>query len=188
MPVLNVDDYVFGWANIWYDTTVVLSTDFNAAIPSRLGKAVATDKPSAIIYSGDGGLGAWSNVAEVEGIGGIKGFRCTSNQAGCGTERLGDPKWQAPPGAHLVFKFYCTEPQTLILAANDHWLGDIEVTASDNWQETVINANRLTNRFDRRPLKDWAGVSTIQFTPKQGSDVTKIIFAEFRWAEANRPK
>lgn len=188
MPVLNTDDYVFGWANIWYDTTVVLSTDFNAAIPSKLGKAVATDKPSAVIYSGDGGLGAWSNVAEVEGIGGIKGFRCTSNQAGCGTEKLGDPKWQAPPGSQLGFKFYCTEPQALTLAANDHWLRDIDVTASDNWQQTVIHANRLTNRFDRRPLKDWAGVGKIQFTPKQGSDITKIIFAEFRWAEANSPK
>lgn len=46
MPVLNVDDYVFGYANINYDTTVVLSTDVNAAIPARLGKAKATDKPA----------------------------------------------------------------------------------------------------------------------------------------------
>jgi len=46
MPVLNVDDYVFGYANINYDTTVVLSTDFNAAIPSKLGSAKATGKPS----------------------------------------------------------------------------------------------------------------------------------------------
>ena len=28
MPVMNVDDYVFGYANITYDTTVVLSTAF----------------------------------------------------------------------------------------------------------------------------------------------------------------
>jgi len=44
MPVQNVDDYVFGFANINYDTTVVVSTDFNAAIPSKLGNAKATDK------------------------------------------------------------------------------------------------------------------------------------------------
>lgn len=47
MPVLNVADYVFGYANINYETTVVLSSDFNAAIPAKLGKAKATDKPSA---------------------------------------------------------------------------------------------------------------------------------------------
>jgi len=46
LPVLNVDDYVFAYANVIYDTTVVLSTDFNAAIPSKLGNAKATDKTS----------------------------------------------------------------------------------------------------------------------------------------------
>ena len=34
MPVLNVDDYVFGYANVTYDTTLVLSTAFCAAIPA----------------------------------------------------------------------------------------------------------------------------------------------------------
>jgi len=82
MPVKNVEDYVFGFANINYDTTVVVSTDFNAAIPSKLGNAKATDKTSDVVYSGDGGIGAWNTVAEVEGVGGIKGFRCTDNKAG----------------------------------------------------------------------------------------------------------
>jgi hypothetical protein len=51
-----VDDYVFGYANVFYDTTVVVSTDFNAAIPTKLGKAKATDKPSdAINPSGPAG-------------------------------------------------------------------------------------------------------------------------------------
>ena len=35
----NVDDYVFGFTNIRYDNTVVLSTGFNAAIPSKIGPA-----------------------------------------------------------------------------------------------------------------------------------------------------
>jgi hypothetical protein len=44
LPVLNVDDYVFGYANVFYDTTLVLSTEFNAAIPAKLGPhAKATD-------------------------------------------------------------------------------------------------------------------------------------------------
>ncbi len=61
MPVLNVNDYVLGYANLSYDTTVARSTDFNAAIPSKLGNAKATDTASAF-YTGDGGIGAWSNV------------------------------------------------------------------------------------------------------------------------------
>ncbi len=52
MPVMDIDDYVFGYANIFYDTTVVVSTDFNAAIPSKIGKAVATDRRSEVISTG----------------------------------------------------------------------------------------------------------------------------------------
>jgi hypothetical protein len=66
LPFLNVDDYVFAYANVIYDTTVVVSTDFMAAIPSKLGQAKATDKASDTLYSGDGGIGIWSNVAEAE--------------------------------------------------------------------------------------------------------------------------
>ena len=52
LPVLHVEDYVFAYANVIYDTTVVLSTDFNAAIPSKLGNAKATDKTSEVLYGG----------------------------------------------------------------------------------------------------------------------------------------
>ena len=151
MPVKNVEDYVFGFANINYDTTVVVSTDFNAAIPSKLGDAKATDKTSDVVYSGDGGIGAWNNVAEVEGVGGIKGFRCTDNKAGTGTELMSNPKWKAPLNAQIGFKFYCTEPQTLIFSADDYD-AEIEIAASDSWQETVIPANKFINRFNRKPL------------------------------------
>ena len=45
MPVLNVDDYVFGYANITYNTTIVRSTDFNAAIPATLAATLVLPTP-----------------------------------------------------------------------------------------------------------------------------------------------
>lgn len=183
MPVLNVDDYVFGYANVTYDTTLVLSTAFCAAIPAKLGAAKATDARSSVIYTGADGMGVWTDVAEVEGPQGIKGFRCTSNRAGTGTEQLSDPKWKARAGARLGFKFYCTQPQTLILTANSYDSGEIEITASDDWQEMVIPAAKLVNRFSKQPMTDWTKVGKIQFTSKAGSDITKVIFAEFKWVE-----
>ena len=181
LPVLNVDDYVFAYANVIYDTTVVVSTDFKAAIPAKLGKAKATDKASDVIYSGDGGIGIWSNVAEVEGVGGIKGFRCINNREGLGTDRMSDPKWQAPKNGELSFKFYCTEPQTLIFTAGDY-SGEIQITASDTWQEMVIPKENLFNRHNpKATLQNWEKVSTISFKPKAGADITKIIFAQFKW-------
>ena len=179
MPVLNVDDYVFGYANITYDTTIVRSTDFNAAIPSKLGKAVATDKPSSDL-SGSG-YSAWSHIAELEGPKGIQGFRPTNNGRGSGTEQLHDPKWQAPAGSRLSFKFYCTEPQTVVLTAADHNTVELEITASDDWQEMTIAPERLINRHNQKPLSNWSSVGKIHFLPKQGSDLTKVIFADFKW-------
>ena len=181
MPVLHVDDYVFGFANITYDTTVVLSTDFNAAIPSKLGKAKATDTMSDLIYSGDGGLGAWANVAEVEGPKGIRGFRSTDSHAGSGTEQINDPKWKAPPGGQLSFKFYCTQPVTLILAVNSYNERELEITASDSWQDMVVTADTLVNRFSKMPLESWEKAESLSFKPKPGSDITKVVFAQFKW-------
>lgn len=179
MPVLNVDDYVFGYANITYDTTIVRSTDFNAAIPAKLGKAVATDKPSSDL-SGSG-YSAWSHIAELEGPKGIQGFRPTNNGRGSGTEQLHDPKWQAPAGSRLSFKFYCTEPQTVIFTAAEHNSVELEITASDDWQEMIIAPERLINRFNQKPMSNWSSVGKIHFLPKPSSDLTKVIFADFKW-------
>lgn len=181
LPVMNADDYVFGFANITYDNTIVLSTDFNAAIPAKLGNATATDKPSDVIASSS--YGEWTNVAEVEGPKGIKGFRCTNNQRGSGTEQLYDPKWRAPANAALAFKFYCTEPQPVILSGGDHnqYAVTLEIGASDEWQEMVVPAEHLISKFDQKPMKGWAAVGNIQFQPQAGADLTKVLFADFRW-------
>ena len=184
LPVMKVEDYVFSFANLTYDNTVVRSTDFEAAIPSELGKAIATDKRSSTLYTGDDGIGVWTNVAEVEGPGGIKGFRSTDKRRGSGTEQLADPKWQAPEGTDLGFDFYCTQPVTLTLVAENHYEGTIEITASDDWQEMVIDRKTLLNRYNKKPLSSWEEIGKIKFLPKDGSDITKVIFAEFRWVKS----
>jgi dienelactone hydrolase len=181
MPVLNVEDYVFSYANVIYDTTAVVSTEFNAAIPAKLGNAKATDTVSAVLYNSEGGAGAWTNVAEVDGTGGIKGFRCVDNAKGFSNEQMNDPKWKAPTGGVLGFKFYCTEPQTLIFTAGD-FSGEIEITASDAWQEMVIPKEKLFNsKNPTASMRNWDNVGRIQFKPKDGADITKILFAQFKW-------
>lgn len=179
LPVLHVEDYLFAYANITYDTTVVRSSDFVAVIPTHLGNAKATDKPSAEFT--ESGYGLWRHVAAVEGPKGIKGFRSTNNQRGSGTEQLHDPKWRAPSQSHLAFKFYCTEPQVIILTATNYHSTEISITASDEWQELVVPAAQLISRFSQKPLKDWSDVGDISFLPKAGFDLTKVLFADFKW-------
>jgi len=181
MPVLSVDEYVFGYANIIYDTTVVRSTDFNAVIPSKLGTAKATDT-AALPFSGDGGIGAWTKVVETEGVGGIRGFRCTDNSAGTRTDLTGKPEWRtASPVARLGFKFYCTQPQVLILSAGD-FEAEIEITAAeDHWQEMLVPADRLVSPLNQKRLAHWKQVAGFQLRPKGDADITKVLFAQFGW-------
>lgn len=181
LPVLDVNDYLFAFANVTYDSTIVRSTEFNAVIPAKLGPAKATDVPSADLSGG--GYSAWSNVAPIEGPGGVQGFRPTDNARGSSTDQLHDPKWKAPPKSRLTFRFYCTEPQTVIVTAGDYFHAELEIGASDQWQQTTIAAERLLNRFDKKPLRDWSEATRLHLAPKAGADLTKVLFADFRWTD-----
>ncbi|MBI5822173.1 MAG: prolyl oligopeptidase family serine peptidase [Verrucomicrobia bacterium] len=179
LPVLNVDDYVFSYANIRYSNNIVISSDFEAAIPSKLGKAVATDKRSDTISAG---VGAWTDAAPAEGVGGVRGFRPLNNAQGTKNDQLGDPPWKAPHKAAFSFRFYCTEPQKLTLIAEGSYEMELNITASDNWQSMVVPANKLIHKNKlKRPLPDWSKVTEVQIKPKRGSDITKVIFADFKW-------
>jgi dienelactone hydrolase len=184
-PVMSVDDHLFAYANVTYDDSIVLSTPFNATVPEHLGDARATDTPSDTIASG--GYSAWSRVAELEGPRGVKAFRCTSNGRGATTEQLHDPKWRAPAGAALAFRVYCTEPQTILLSVDPHdrLLAEIDVPASDAWQDQVVPASRLRRSDTAPPPGDWTGVGMLRLLPKPGSDLTKILFADFRWVRSS---
>ncbi len=181
LPVLNVDDYVFAYANIRYDNHIVLSSDFSAAIPSKLGKAVATDKPSDVISAG---TGQWSDVAPTEGVGGVPGFRPLNNSWGTTSQQFADPKWQAPDGARLSFRFYCTQPQRLVLVVNDGFEAPLDITASDAWQALVVPADQVIQRGNARSLGTWSAAKKVQIKPGPGADITKVIFAEFTWTQS----
>jgi dienelactone hydrolase len=177
LPVINVNDYVFAYANIRYDNDSVVSSDFEAVIPSELGNAVATDTTSDVL---PGGADRWSHAAPAEGVGGISGFRPISNRHGTSSGQFSDPKWKAPRGADLTFKFYCTQPQTLAFKVNGGFTTDIEITASDAWQRMTIKAGQL-KQSNGAALGDWSEVKKVGIKPKPGSDITKVVFAEFEW-------
>ncbi|MFT5495283.1 MAG: dienelactone hydrolase [Kiritimatiellia bacterium] len=177
MPVLNVEDYVFGFSNIRYDNTVVRSSPFTAAIPSKLGNAVATDEPSTDLGES---TATWFNTGPVEGKGGIAGFRVLTAR-GTFNQQFSDPKWQAPEDAQLHFKFYCTQPQQLQVDVNDHYRATIEITASNDWQEMTLQAKHFINRHNQQPLKDWSQTAKIAIKPAPGADITQVVFANFNW-------
>jgi dienelactone hydrolase len=173
IPVRNVNDYVFAFANLRYPDGIVISTNFAAAIPAQLGKAVATrvDAPD--------GTESWSEVGPAE-VAGVKGFRPLNNRSGTTCIQFGEPQRKAPEGADMVLRFYCTQPQTVTLSA-DRYKTDIEITASNDWQTLEIPAERMLFGGAHGPLGKWSAVNTITIQPKPGSDITKIVFAEPTW-------
>jgi hypothetical protein len=183
MPVINVDDYVFGFANMRYAGNIVISTDFNAVIPSTLGDAVATDEPSAEL---SGSTGLWREVAPAE-VGGIEGFRALNNQRGTFSSQFGDPKWKAPPGAALSLQFYCTQPQSLIIEVNDRYVADMEITAAEAWQRMMITADVLKHKGNGSAMSGWSEAASIRIKPKPGEDITKVVFADVRWVLDETP-
>jgi hypothetical protein len=45
----------------------------------------------------------------------------------------------------------------------------------------TIPSSKLINRFNQKPLKDWSEVGKLNFQPKPCSDLTKVLFADFKW-------
>jgi hypothetical protein len=177
IPVLNVDDYVFSFANIRYPGEIVISSDFTAAIPSKLGKAVATK-----VFAADGS-DSWTDVDVVE-VAGAKGLR-PNQQQGAACMLFGEAPRKAPEGAVMVFEFHCTEPQTFTLAVNGRYLADIEIKGSNDWQTLEIPAERLRFRADGDPLKSWSDAKSTSLRPKQApgitSNITWITFKDPKW-------
>ena len=179
LPVLNVDDTVFGFANVRYQGDIVVSSDFEAAIPSTLGAAIATDEPSNQLSEG---TGMWKDVAPAEGVGGVQGFRIINKHHGTFNEQFNDPKWAAPQNAELAFQFYCTQPQEVLLDVNGQYEQKLQITASDEWQSMRLPASGFTNKHHKHPMPSWSGTQKVSIKPVRGSDITQIIFADFEWA------
>ncbi len=72
------------------------------------------------------------------------------------------------------------------IAINNHYLADIRITASDDWQEMTLEAGRFIHRFSKNPLADWSQTKRVDIKPLPGADIAKIIFAGFQWVSEGR--
>jgi len=180
LPVLSVTDYVFAFSNARYANNIVLSSDFKAAIPVQLGNAVATDKLTDVIPWENN---EWSNTEPAKTPDGIQGFRATDKKNGTRNLQLSDPAWKAKPDSALSLRFFCSEAQKLFLSVNDQFDKTLELQPSKTWQTLVIPARNLLSRKTTQPMPDWSKTTDllIMSAANTDSDITKVIFSEFKW-------
>ncbi len=180
LPVLNTDDYVFAFSNARYENNIVLSSDFKAVIPSKLGKAVATDKATDVIPWGNN---AWTENEPAKTPAGIEGFRAINKKTGTRNQQMNDPAWRAKPDSALSVRLHCAEPQKLYMSANNQFDMNLELQPSGEPQTIVISAKNLRNRTTGEPMQDWAKTNDLLLMPAAGmnSDMTKVVFLEFKW-------
>ena len=50
----------------------------------------------------------------------------------------------------------------------------------------VVRADGLIHRQLKLPLSDWSKAAAVMFKPKPGMDISKVVFAEFKWVAAGK--
>lgn len=93
-----------------------------------------------------------------------------------GKKVAGRKSWQS-----FRRKFYLTVSHTVVLRDADHNAFEFKIIASDRWQEITIAPELLMTRNSQKPMSNWTRVAKTHFLLKLGSDLTKGIFAYFKW-------
>ncbi len=133
-PVMNAKEYLFAFANITYQSGVVLSSPLAAVVPATLGAVATIEKPNRVFYDGAEGLGTWTSnslgtdpipanvVTRMAAVTGPEG------KPGIQIERVaplnyapGDPEFRAPRGASLQFDIKSETDQVFVVSLHKNY-------------------------------------------------------------------
>jgi len=187
-PVMSLDEPVFVYANVTYDTpekyrnlaqspgngnsdVYTLSSRMLTATPAQLKAAgvKATDKPERLIDDGTRGWQDWYQ----SNWGHPPLWRAS-------TRKLTDPKWRGPDGGKLLFEIRCEADNTLVISFNCNGWGAIQpgkptvdyvavkaLKGSPEWQTVSITADELValDLKVKEPLANWRTVTEFSICP-----------------------
>lgn len=187
-PVMNVNQPIFAYADVAYETppqyrrapqragqsdsdTFALSSRVRSATPAQLRAAEvkATDQPDHLIDDGTRGWHDWYllNWAHPP--------LWTAT-----TRKLKDPKYRGPDGATLRFDIACEADNQLVLTFNTNAWGAIvpgqppvdyavvkPLRGSPDWQTVSVRLDELTATDPKviRPLTNWRSVTEFTLSP-----------------------
>jgi hypothetical protein len=179
-PVMSVEQPIFVYANVSYDTpeqyrnktsTFTISSRVWSAAPAQLKSAgvKATDKPERLIDDGSRGWRDWYRLNW--------GHPPLWHAA---TRKLKDPKWRGPDGAKLLFEIKSQTDNTLVVTFNCNAWGAFQpgkpapdytvakpLKASPDWQTVTVSLSELaaTDPKITAPLANWQTVTEFSISP-----------------------
>ena len=187
-PVISLDDPLFVYANVTYDTpgeyrklahapgggdsdVYIISSRMLTATPAQLKAAgvKASDKPERLIDDGTCGWQDWY----LSNWGHPPLWRAT-------TRKLTDPKWRGPDGARLLFEIKCEADNALVITFNSNGWGAClpgkpavdyvavkEFKGSPEWQTVSIAADELValDLKVKEPLVNWQTITEFSICP-----------------------
>ncbi len=200
LPIADPGQPIFAFANVLYASGVCLSTNLVFAVPSTLGHAKATDRPSLLIDDFGTGTDGWVTsspgtdpippvpnfLISAAGPEGRSGITVTRPIA-LTTHKLGDPKWRGPAHAKFQFLVHVGTPRTLRIVMHEkefaigwtQYAAEVALKPEKGWRTISLPAEAFSTDKGER-LKGWADVQQLELkTTGVGGD--EPIYSEFRW-------
>lgn len=202
LPVINIHQPLFAFANVHYQNGICLSTRLQTAIPSKLGSAVATDRPTLLIDDFSTGIGDWVTTSTATdpippvptllkaatGLGDLPGVT-VSHPITLLTHKIGDPKWRGPDGASLELKVFASTAKELHVTIKERemspgqraYVATRQLEPAADWQLLRLTAADFRDENGESP-KSWQAVQCLELatTPAPGPEP---IYSAFRWAK-----
>ena len=204
-PVMNANEYLFAFANVSYQSGIVISSPLQAIIPAKLGAVATILTPSRIFYDGAEGLDGWTSnstgtdpipsaitkrLKTAIGPDGKPGF--TADRVSPMNYSPSDPEFRAPKGASLQFDIKTDTGEVFqVKLHKNYWVDDfstfscnVESKGESGWQTVTLSGAQFINQKTRKPLGESINeVGVLELSPprRQGWKDPNIMFRNFRW-------
>jgi dienelactone hydrolase len=194
---------LFAFANVLYTSGVCLSTNLTSVVPSELGHARATDRPSLLIDDFATGINGWVTsspatdpippvpnlLTSAVGPDGKLGIS-VSRPIALLTHKLGDPKWRGPEDAKLQFQVHVRAPRKMRVVMHEkefaigwtQYAAEVALEPGEGWRTITLPADAFSTDKGVH-LKGWGDVQQLELKTAGGAG-DEPLYAAFRWMPA----
>ncbi|HEY8390955.1 MAG TPA: hypothetical protein VIL26_08440 [Clostridia bacterium] len=191
--ILDVSEYYFAFANVFYQNDYVSSSNMSAIIPSELKVMTPNVKASRLVYDSSLNLDCFTVINSEElfhnskelvmekGAFDMYGIKALIGDLA--TFKLGDPKFKGYEGDQLQIGYYSPVNQKVIIALknyiNEKWEYDyyytLNVEGAEIWNKVTLAANEFKTS-DGISLKSFENIALLYIKCQDKFLINNIIW------------